>query len=289
ELAGQFNVQELKINNLRQMLRLPPIEGVTLKPFVMTDISSHKLTYSDGIFATPKFSAGVGDGKFVLDDFRVAAVPNEPLEITGDVTLQKIPIEPFYSAFDPTQKVDFGWAYGWLKNICYIENNLNSLKMNGELFFDNSDLQDINVISQIHSQMKADTKKLKNGSDLYMLFDIHDGYAYVQKGRLGNNLLAIHVLNGSKANITTQEVDLQVVVAMLDDIRKVPVVGWLIQMNDALSKLQVSGKWNKPQVKPILVDKIDRGTREFFTGVAKTGGQIFFPFADKNKKNGNAK
>lgn len=284
ELTGQFNVQELKVKDLRELLHLPPLKDVTLKPFVMSNISSHTLTYNNGVFATPKFSADVGDGKFVLDNFKVAAVPNEPLEINGDLSLQQVPIEPFYSAFDPTQKVDFGYAFGWLKNIRYVENDLKSLKMQGELFFDNSDLQDVNVISSIHGQMKADTKKLKKGSDLYLLFEIRDGYAYVQKGRMGNNLLAIHVLDGSKANITTQEMDMQVVVAMLDDIRKVPVVGWLIQLNDAVSKLQVSGKWDKPQVKPVLVDKLDKGTKDFFQGIAKAGGEILFPFADKNKK-----
>lgn len=274
-LDGNVNLARLYVEDLRKLLGLEKLEeNVKVQPLEITDLKTKRLSYDNGIIEVPEITGKIDNGEFWFSKFRLELIPREPTRFFTDFSFNHLPLRRIYDSYDPTRNVKYGWAAGKLEAMEYTAGKIEDLKVVGEVFLNDSDFDEMYVFKHINEHMKVDGKKIRNGSDVHLVFEVDDGIMNIKKGKVGNNLLAIHVIEGSRVDLRNKDLDMKVVVAMLGDLRNIPILGLLFRLNDKLNELNVTGPVHEPKISSAVLDHLDKSTKDFFSGLINTDGQL---------------
>lgn len=270
----RLHLSRLVVHDLRRLLGQKPLEnGAKVPPLVLKDVLIPRITYHNGELFVPRFSLRIGRGrlggvmKMHIDD-------DSPPRFSGDVQAHRIPLRAFYDAYDPTQEVMFGYASVLIDDIQGTSRDLRDLRMDGVVVMDDSDLDRVHVVGDVFHALHVEEKRIHHGSDLQVIFDLRDGVMSLAQARLGNNLVAVMAEPYGRVDIVNRYMDLRILGATLNDIGKIPVLGWVANIANQLTALRVTGDWSQPEIRIEPIRNVTSGMASFFRDAAQTGGEL---------------
>jgi hypothetical protein len=273
---AEFRVKlsKLVVHDLRQLLGRAPLEGgVKTKPLVIKDVRVPKITYHNGKLAVPKFFMKLGRGH-LQGHMQMHIEEDKPIAFSGDVQAYRIPLRTFYDAYDPTQEVMYGYATAMIDDITGTTRDLRDLDMDGAVAMDDSDLDQVHVIEDVFNKMRVNPLNIRHGSDLRVVFELHDGVMTLAQARLGNNLVAVMAEPHGTVDIVGHQMNFRILGATLNDLGKIPILGWVANLTNQLTALRVTGDWSRPKIRVEPIRNVTSGMASFFRDAARAGGEL---------------
>ncbi|MBN1942672.1 MAG: hypothetical protein JW849_05190 [Phycisphaerae bacterium] len=270
----RVNLSRLIVRDLRSLLGRGPLEnGAQIKPLVLHDVHLPRITYHDGTLEIPRFSVKVGEGR-LRGEMKMHVAPDRPATFTGNVQAHRVPLRAFYDAYDPTQKVRYGYASVLIDDIAGTTGDPRDLEMDGAVAMDDSDLDQVHVIEDVFRALHVERDNIRRGSDLRMIFELRGGVMTLAQARLGNNLVAVIAEPDGTVDIIDHRMDLRILGGTLNDLGKIPILGWAANSVNQLTALRVTGDWNRPRIRVEPIRNVTSGVASFFRDVARTGGDL---------------
>jgi hypothetical protein len=157
------------------------------------------------------------------------------------------------------------------------------LRGEGAILLRGADLASSGAVGEFFESLAIDLGGLVGGMDLGSQFTVSGPLVQIRQARLVNNVSALDVEPGGTVNLESQQVDLHVVVAVLNDVKDlfaglpIPLLNVSATLAHKLSRVHVKGRWSDPPVKLIRkepIKDIQESTVELLRGAVSGGGKL---------------
>jgi len=232
--------------DLRVVPDLPAIRfPADYSQYDMTDVKAERMYLKTASVSVKKLTARLPEGDFVVTGSAAVVSPAGPLPALGD------------------------WAH------------LRCLAGEGYVYADDVQSLTVPVLSPLLDVIVPGPMKVFSKTDLEAAVTLTDGVLTIQRGRVANALSALELEQPGTVNLLTEEIDIYVVGVALAQLRSVllhfPLLKDLVKFRDKLTRVRIKGKWSDSDAELIRKDSVTDlgvGTKEFFHGVVKTGGDL---------------
>jgi len=231
-------------------------------------------------FDFENFTATVCKGQ-VDGSFYAQIERNQPIDFAGQISAQKASLSEITAVLaGPAKKATRGTIT--LKcNFTAKASDLNTLKSDGLIFFDDADITILPVIPHLFAAVGLANYDPLKMSDAEVTFTMAGPVMTIKRAHIANRLAAIEAEPGGTINLQTKQIDAHIVAVPLRQVdnilKQIPVVNIIVNLKDKLTRLRVKGHWSDPPTKLISkqpIKDIKDGTVGFLKDVATTGGQF---------------
>lgn len=270
----QLDFHTVDIHNLRQLLGLAPLAGVTPAPLHLTDLKTKPMTYRDGQIRLPYVQARCEEG-LLWGGLRMQLEPDMPNRYTAYLRCRNLPLRTIAAALDPSKKIRFGQVMAIVNDVRGDDLGWANLNASAVVMLDEADIQKERVAGDL---LRAASQKLTfqadSRSDLRAILRVQDGIMEIQSAKLGNELAAVFIEPGGTVDLTNGVLYFHVLTASLSDLQKIPILNIFANLASNITRLQVVGTWNDPKITKAPIGDLAHSAKEFFRDIVKTGGEL---------------
>lgn len=283
ELRGDIDVKTLRMDTVRDVFGLDPLPGGPhVEPLVFEDVVIPEITFRDAQIEAPSIRARTC-GASVSGGASLRVQPGRPTEYQLHVKAREMNLRELAAAIDPTRDLRFGKATA-KANITGWGGDLNRLRMQGEVFLDDSPLKNLQVVGKLLTVLQSPLPRIQR-SDLYAKFDVRDAILRFEQCQYADDFNALVMEPGGRVYLTDRPgegiregyMNFFVAAEPVAVLRKLPLVEILSGVVRNITRLKVEGYAHQPVnelVSKHPVDDLEKGVADLFSAILKQPGHI---------------
>jgi hypothetical protein len=251
------------------------------EPFAIEAVKVEGFVMADDRLAVKRLSGRVGQGRaWVSFDSQMGA--NGVWRMKGTISAMKLDLAPLRL---PVAGLEKGLATG-LMNLHLDGRDANGLTGVAAAFVEDADLRNIPAFAEVLRRAGMGRLDVLSDSDVEAHFKVHGRMLALDGARIHLPLAAVDIEPGGTLDVLTGRMGLTAVVVVFENVRdllkRIPLVGLVVDLTDRLSRFRVEGKWQDPRglvVAAAPLSGVRKGSKDFLTdaarGTSRFGKSVF--------------